>query len=307
MADDPDLDLWKFFPVCSHGNILITSQNEACTKYASENFYKVGEMTNEDSLAVLFKASTRINVFKSEHAAAQDLVEELGHLALAIVQAGGYLHHNWHIKFSQYLDQYKRNKPKYLAQIKVQNMDSYSLSVFATWDLSYQKLDKKAKQVLMLCSILHYSKIPMAIWEKIWNNFTEYAEIDQQEVEEVLKLFITEDGNWDDNGFEKALDGLQSYSLIEVTGEGVVLLEIHSLVHIWSYKSLSKKDEIKALTCAQQVFYCINREEKGYHDVIQWVPYVRVLLKMLIKDNINDKAADAMGKILKKAYLWDET
>ncbi|KAG6898925.1 hypothetical protein C0995_007750, partial [Termitomyces sp. Mi166 len=145
-ADDSDLDLWKFFPVCSHGNVLITSRNEACTKYAFENFYKVGEMTNEDSLAVLFKASTRVNVSESEHAAAQDLVEELSHLALAIVQAGGYLHHNRHVKFFQYLDSYKSNKPKYLAQIKVQNMDSYSLSVFATWDLSYQKLDKKAKQ-----------------------------------------------------------------------------------------------------------------------------------------------------------------
>ncbi|KAG6872178.1 hypothetical protein C0995_012312, partial [Termitomyces sp. Mi166 len=231
-ADDPDLDLWKFFPVCSHGNILITSRNEACTKYASEHFYKVGEMTNEDSLAILFKTSTRVSLSESEHAAAQDLVQELGHLALAIVQAG--------------------------------------------------------------------------ILERAWNNLAKYSQMNIQEIKEVLELFVTEDGNWDNHSLEEALDALQSYSLVEITGEGVAFLEIHSLVHLWSYKSLPLEEQAKAQICVQQLFYCISQGERSYSDVIQWVPHIQSLLQVLVKNEIDVKAADAMGQIFGEAHLWNE-
>ncbi|KNZ76408.1 Nephrocystin-3 [Termitomyces sp. J132] len=256
-ADDPDLDLWKFFPMCSHGNIIITSRNRACIKYAPENFYQVGEMLDEDSLSVLLKASLRCNLSEAEHAAAKELVQELGNLALAIVQAGGYLHYHQHVKFNQYLENYKKDKPKYLRQVKTHNLDGYSLSAFATWDCSYQKLDRKAKEILMLCSVLHCSKIPVEILEKAWNNLTQYPELDTQEIKQTLELFV-EDGNWDNVSLEKALDALQSYSLVEISGEGVPLLNIHSLVHVWSYKSLEPEKQKRAQLCAQQLLLCVT-------------------------------------------------
>ncbi|KAG6867037.1 hypothetical protein C0993_007350, partial [Termitomyces sp. T159_Od127] len=87
-ADDHKINLQAFFPDCKHGNILITSRNEASKIYAIENHYKIGEMSPEDSLAVFYKASKRS---ESEETTAKELVKELGYLALAIVQAGSYL------------------------------------------------------------------------------------------------------------------------------------------------------------------------------------------------------------------------
>ncbi|KAG5352068.1 hypothetical protein C0989_003993 [Termitomyces sp. Mn162] len=282
-----------------------TFKNRACIKYAPENFYQVGEMLDEDSLSVLLKASLRCNLSEAEHAAAKELVQELGNLALAIVQAGGYLHYHQHVKFNQYLENYKKDKPKYLRQVKTHNLDGYSLSAFATWDCSYQKLDRKAKEILMLCSVLHCSKIPVEILEKAWNNLTQYPELDTQEIKQTLELFV-EDGNWDNVSLEKALDALQSYSLVEISGEGVPLLNIHSLVHVWSYKSLEPEKQKRAQLCAQQLLLCVSKEMKTYYDVVEWVPHLQQLLKLLTVDAIGIKVAYAMGQIFEAAHMWSE-
>ncbi|KAG5351242.1 hypothetical protein C0989_007302 [Termitomyces sp. Mn162] len=305
-ADDPDLDLWQFFPVCSHGNILITSRNEACTRYGHEHCYKVGNMTVEDSLSILLKASHRSNLSASEHTVAKELVQELGCLALAIVQTGGYLNYNKHVKFDQYLENYKQNKPRYLGQVRTYNMDSYALSVFATWDLSYQKLDRKAKQVLMLCSVLHYAKVPVEIFKRAWNALTQYFESDDVEIKEALELFVDEDGNWNDGSLEEALVTLRSYSLVEINGKDSALLNIHPLVHLWSYKSLSAEKQIKAQIYAQQIFYYINKGGSHYYDAIQWVAHLQELLKLLTEDVISIKRTLAMREIFENAYMWNE-
>ncbi|KAG5349024.1 hypothetical protein C0989_006519, partial [Termitomyces sp. Mn162] len=256
----------------------------------------IGKMLDEDSLSILFKASLRFNSSEAEHAAAKELVQELGNLALAIVQAGGYLHYHQHVKFHQYLENYKKDKPKYLAQVKTHNMDGYSLSAFATWDCSYQKLDRKAKEILMLCSVLHYSKIPVEILEKAWNNLTQNSGLDAPELKKTLELFV-EDGNWNNNSLEAALDSLQSYSLVEIRGEGVKLLNIHSLVHVWSYKSLEPKKQKRAQLCAQQLFFHVDEGMKTYFDAVEWVPHLQQLLKLSTVDAIGMKEAYDMGHI----------
>ncbi|KAG6867062.1 hypothetical protein C0993_007129 [Termitomyces sp. T159_Od127] len=210
-ADDPDIDLNAFFPACNHGNIIITSRNEASKVYAPENHYKVREMSNEDSLAVFYKASQRP---KTEQAAANQLIKELGYVALAIVQAGRYLLYNEHIEVKQYLESYKKDKPKYMAEAKKQQINHYQLSVFATWDLSYQRLDERAKAILMLSSVLHNSNIPVSILKRAWRNISLSCEVDTQEIQDFLQRFVTYDKDWSDKLVEEAIDMLRSYSLL---------------------------------------------------------------------------------------------
>ncbi|KNZ77062.1 Nephrocystin-3 [Termitomyces sp. J132] len=266
-ADDPKVDLWKFIPNCSHGNILITSRNEQSKKYARKNFIKVGEMSDEDSLAILFEASQRHNASDHEHAIAKELVQELGHLALAIVQAGSYLYLNQHVGFSQYLENIKENKSRYLSDDE-ENMDRHEHSIFATWNLSYQELDDKAKSILMMCSVLHYSKIPVSILKRAWENLKKNSEPDNQNIRDVLGSFTTKEGNWDSSIQEKAIKALQSYSLVEIApGVGDLLLEVHPLVHAWSYESLSEEEQVYAQDCAQQLFVSITGKLEEAEDV----------------------------------------
>ncbi|KAG5340132.1 hypothetical protein C0989_002752 [Termitomyces sp. Mn162] len=304
-ADDPKVDLWKFIPNCSHGNILITSRNEQSKKYARKNFIKVGEMSDEDSLAILFEASQRHNASDHEHAIAKELVQELGHLALAIVQAGSYLYLNQHVDFSQYLENIKENKSRYLSDDE-ENMDRHEHSIFATWNLSYQELDDKAKSILMMCSVLHYSKIPVSILKRAWENLKKNSQPDNQNIRDVLGSFTTKEGNWDSSIQEKAIKALQSYSLVEIApGVGDLLLEVHPLVHAWSYESLSEEKQVYAQDCAQQLFVSISIAETSYNDDVQWVPHIQALMKLRPElDNI--KVAFAMATIFMGAFLWHE-
>jgi hypothetical protein len=52
-ADDTTLNLFQFFPSCSHGNILITSRNRETIIHAPGFNYHVGSMTPEDARDLL--------------------------------------------------------------------------------------------------------------------------------------------------------------------------------------------------------------------------------------------------------------
>ncbi|KAG6880092.1 hypothetical protein C0992_006366 [Termitomyces sp. T32_za158] len=303
-TDDPDMNLHEFFPDCSHGNILITSRNEESKIYAPENHQKIAEMTLEDSLAVFYKTSRRA---KNEQEAAMELVKELSLLPLAIIQAGNYLFHNQYIEVKQYLERYKKDMPRYLAEIRKQKIDKYQLSVFATWDLSYQKLDEKAKAILMLCSVLHNSKIPMSILERAWKSLITTHEIDTQELQDFLKIFSTNKKDWSDTLLEEAVDMLRFYSLVEIQGKDVMLLEIHSLVHSWAYESLSEDQQRKAKKCAQQLFYCLGDEDLNYNNAAQWVLHLHALMNHLNYKCENYKLAQRLQRIFSIAHLWSDT
>ncbi|KAG6893423.1 hypothetical protein C0992_010026, partial [Termitomyces sp. T32_za158] len=142
--------------------------------------------------------------------------------------------------------------------------------------------------------------------EMAWKNVIKYSEPDIQVLEEALELFVDKDGQWNDESLEEAIEALWSYSLVEITGKGDILLEMHALVHVWSFKSITKEEQIKAKICGQQLFYYLNKEDRSYNDIVQWVFHVQALVKLLAQDAIDVKAADAMGHIFKKAHLWNE-
>ena len=52
-ADDTMLNLHRFFPTCSHGNILITSRNRETLIHAPGFNYNVGSLTPEDARDLL--------------------------------------------------------------------------------------------------------------------------------------------------------------------------------------------------------------------------------------------------------------
>ncbi|KAG6896782.1 hypothetical protein C0992_006088 [Termitomyces sp. T32_za158] len=302
-ADDPDIDLNDFFPDCNHGNIIITSRNEGSKMYSIENHQKIQEMTHEDSLAVFYKASHRK---KDEQEDAKKLVQELGFLALAIVQAGSYLYYNQHIKVKQYLESYKKDMQRYLGGTRKQRIDKYQLSVFVTWDKSYQKLDEKAKAILMLCGVLNNSKIPLSIFERAWRNLSSTCEVNTQELQDFLGNFAIHDREWSDELLEEALEMLRSYSLIEIRGQGATLLDIHPLVHRWTFESLSSKEQKKAQQCAQQLFYCLGDGKLKYNDAAELVLHIRALMRYLNHKCENHNVAEALAQIFSIACFWSD-
>jgi hypothetical protein len=52
-ADDPNIDLFHFFPKCTHGNIIITSRNPQLAAHAPRSHSKVGDMDETSAIDLL--------------------------------------------------------------------------------------------------------------------------------------------------------------------------------------------------------------------------------------------------------------
>ncbi|KAJ6535441.1 P-loop containing nucleoside triphosphate hydrolase protein [Mycena capillaripes] len=125
-ADDIKLDLSKFFPSCTFGNILITTRNQGlCTYAGADGDSKVSDMDPDDAKELLFRLCRQVRNNDQEK------------LALTIVK-----------------------------QAKIQGQSEYGLAVYATWDLSYNKLSPAGRSMLQICSFLHHTGISEQIFEK---------------------------------------------------------------------------------------------------------------------------------------------
>ncbi len=56
-ADDPKIDLNKFFPKCSHGNIVITSRNPGLRGYGQHS--QVSDMQETEAIELLLKCASQ--------------------------------------------------------------------------------------------------------------------------------------------------------------------------------------------------------------------------------------------------------
>jgi hypothetical protein len=83
-ADDPKINLNKFFPQCNHGNILITSRNPSLRVYAGSHS-TVSDMEEADAVELLLKS------------AAEDLTLENRMIAAEIVEVCWVLSYPYNI------------------------------------------------------------------------------------------------------------------------------------------------------------------------------------------------------------------
>ncbi|KAJ7830373.1 hypothetical protein B0H13DRAFT_1735120 [Mycena leptocephala] len=156
-ADDPSIDLFNFFPKCTHGNIIITSRNPQLAVHGPRSHSKVGDMNETDAVDLLLLSAVKEKTIESAQSASE-IVKELSFLPLAIIQAGAYIS-----KFDclhRYLSIYRDNHAKLLSQHSAQSHDDYRLTVYTTWQISFGQLSKAAARFLQLCSLLHHDSIP---------------------------------------------------------------------------------------------------------------------------------------------------
>ena len=92
------------------------------------------------------------------------MTQELHCFALAVSQAGAFIH--CHSSLSNYRELYLRERDNLLQNEEVQDSDPYGKAVYATWRLSYDKLDAAAKSFLQICSVLHHEGISEQMFEK---------------------------------------------------------------------------------------------------------------------------------------------
>ncbi|KAJ7020934.1 hypothetical protein C8F04DRAFT_1196059 [Mycena alexandri] len=258
-ADDPKINLNKFFPQCNHGNIIITSRNPGLRAYGTHSL--VSDMEDKDAITLLLQSAAKEGSEENVQAAAvivkvrelrviqQFLIveQELFHLPLAIVQAGSFILQSEDI--AGYLTLYQENRARLLSEKAVQSHDHYAWTVYTTWQISFDRLRPIAATLLQLCSFLHYSGIS----EDMFSNASKYsfpvwlpAKEELQEPLQFLSSFLDPTGEWSSLRFSEVTNEIKSYSLITFDA-ATKMFSIHPLVHAWSRNTLV--DEAASRLC----------------------------------------------------------
>ncbi|THH05314.1 hypothetical protein EW146_g9936, partial [Bondarzewia mesenterica] len=175
-ADDPSLNLRTYFPPCSHGNIIITSRNREMRRHATQSS-QIADVTPDDATDLLL-TMTETDRTDEVEAVAREIVKELGHLALAVVQAGSYMKKTDFI-FTDYLELHQQRRADLLEEYRdeVQKPDDYQWTVYTTWAMSFEQLRPLAQELPQICSFLHHEGISEAIFENAARNTDIYQPI----------------------------------------------------------------------------------------------------------------------------------
>ncbi|KIK54615.1 hypothetical protein GYMLUDRAFT_264517 [Collybiopsis luxurians FD-317 M1] len=235
-ADDPEVDLGQFLPQANHGNIIITSRNGTLKEISAQS-KELTDMDPDDGVQLLLKHAIKGHEPTSEEASmAWKIAHKLHYFALALVHAGSYiLRQNC---LTTYLQKLEKHQLVLMSKKLPQSVDKYPLSIYATWNLSWDKLNEACKTFLQICSCFHYEGITRELFQRALDNFqTENGET--LAASPLLGTLSSHQFEWDELEMDEMIETISSYSLISFGKEGSYSL--HPLIHQWIGDSVDKK------------------------------------------------------------------
>ncbi|KAJ7348124.1 hypothetical protein DFH08DRAFT_779415 [Mycena albidolilacea] len=293
-ANDPKIDLNKFIPQCSHGNIIITSQNPALCVYSGSNS-SVSGMEEDEAIQLLLKSAAQ-NITPQSRMYADAIVKELAYFPLAIIQAGAFIAKSQNLE--GYLVLYAANKTRLLSEKPAQSHDSHALTVYTTWQISFEQLSPLASQFLQHCSFLHYGGIS----EEIFMNASRYhihcalaiTENLQYAVDQLasvaihseqlnpafqfLAQFKGSDDSWDSLQFQDIVNETLTYSLMNFDPM-TKLFSMHPLVHYWCHAMVREQESYRSCMVGIIGMYITSIPEEDFQLAsMRLLPHLDVLV-----------------------------
>ncbi|CAE6455371.1 unnamed protein product [Rhizoctonia solani] len=105
-VDDPSLPIRDYLPGGKHGSIIITTRLSGMVSLAqgTQSDCNVSSMDPDDAMALLLKSARKQDQSLSdkELGSARALLQDMGHLALAVVHAGAFIGQSPHMSITEY-------------------------------------------------------------------------------------------------------------------------------------------------------------------------------------------------------------
>ncbi|KEP55097.1 calcium-independent phospholipase A2-gamma [Rhizoctonia solani 123E] len=267
-VDEPSIgaSLRRYIPAGTYGSVLITTRltDLAFLARGTGSVCRMSPgMKPEESLALLTKVARLLDqrLPESEIKAAIALMEDFGHLALAIVHAGAYIAHSPGLTISRYRAFFHAQRRRMLeeySKLKVP-VDDYTKTVYTTWEMCYSLLKQDTRPMLWLIAFLHHDSITEEIFERATINTqnpltrvsllppTEITTTAYHHVDKYLRQFLDPISGWDSLQFLSVINEVVSYSLVDFDRMNGAY-SIHVLVQDWA-KTKVEQEQGLALEC----------------------------------------------------------
>lgn len=322
-ADNPELNLVRYLPEGFHGSILITTRNSELGTLSNTVHLRLGPMNDTEAFETLMKAAGRtLPLSDAERSSIEELMKELGNLAVALVQAGRYCNQmstgaaggTGNFTFGQYLSLFQKHRPELMKQNTV-SLDRYGKGAYTTFNLSYSLLPQSVRELLHLSGFFHYAEIATSMLESAANSdFSDYEEYLARPqahgmIKKRLRELLYSAGEWDEIHFHDIIRSLQSFSLVTTTStSSTIFLRFHSLVHTWSRDLLDPQDaESYRQMATLVVVSCTSPSDLTLYQYL--LPHITVLMekRSIGEMHVNDQIGYGRVFLERGLYTRAET
>lgn len=287
-ADDPDMDVSKYFPIGGSGHILITTRNPGAEIYATAGHLRFSGLDPEDALNLLLKTAFPKDEPPSPNSGsrrtAQKITSELGYLALAIANAGTSIRRNIYT-LEMYLRHYLGHRRAMIVSNSISTADQ--ANIITTWEIPFQRIVNRktlgcrdAVDLIHISAFMHFESIPEAILQRSWDD------IDRGRQSQITLDMAQLPPNWNEGShfrLRTALSILYNHSIIDHDSRKEVV-SLHPVIQRWAKDRLSGADQERWLNAAIAVLAkCISplMEASGRRLRRSLLPHIEACLREL--------------------------
>ena len=321
----------KVIPSGSQGNILVTSRNRSLGRVTSyENTLEVDQMAEQEAISLLVKASHLTELSENVYSIAQQIVNELCCLPLAVDQAGASIEAGL-CSIHNYLEHLSRHRKKLMNHHSFRGASQYNRTVYETWDLSFNEIESRANKksdghdraaaqaailILETAAFLHHENIIEAAFRKAAMKFSKghHSRLDGKVKTCITQLLQLEaDQCWNEFLFHEGIRVLMSFSLIKRGSTSPGMYSIHPLMHQWSRDRMSMSQKRCMMQVSKLILVnCITGEMTAENFAFNrlLVPHIKANYKSEeengFKRVFDDDECSQFSYVFKKNGMWKD-
>lgn len=250
-ADDPRMDVGRYYPPGDRGTILLTTRNPECKIHATRGSFELCGLEPEEGITLLLRSIDAEDVSDiASRILAKPVVETLGCLALAIVQAGAVIRKGL-CSLEEYCSVYSRRRKELLSDLSIQASEDYKYTVYSTFEVSVKMIEdmsddtsRNAIEILQLFCFFHFDGISEDILKEAWKNMHGQNLSEWVLSHQIGLLRRDLSPEWDPLVTREAISLLSSFSLLTITGtRGPILIHQHPLIHSWIKDRMTEPEQ----------------------------------------------------------------
>ncbi|KAF2787875.1 hypothetical protein K505DRAFT_353565 [Melanomma pulvis-pyrius CBS 109.77] len=287
-ADDPDMDISKYFPAGGNGHILVTTRNPNAVEYATAGHIRFRGMEPDEAISFLLKAAYPKAADSppdtpGKRELAEKIAIELGYLPLALAHAGATIRRNIYT-LDKYLHYYLGHRKSMMGYPRLRSADE--ANIITTWEIPFRKIisrgsveHRDAVDLMHIFAFMHFETIPESIFKRSWAALSKPTSR-QKDYPDILQSLWNEEAQ---ARFRRAIRILYDHSIIEHSLSNASC-SMHPVIHSWARDRLQNTEQKQWLYCTMAVLAeCISPhlEASGRKFRVLLLPHINSCLQAL--------------------------